>query len=544
MGLHGCQRRILWLLVIFSCCFALLGGRLFYLQVWRSEALSRRAVQQRFLTVSLPGGRGDIQDCHGRSLLDSRRRPALLAFPAHYRGRENEIIEALSPLQGIEKIAAPPHGVLPFWVGTGLSEQQIRQASSFPGLIAADREERYGPGVLAVHVVGYMNESEGTGAGGIEFALDRTLAPGLQKVIGAVVDGRVRLIPGLGYRQREPQISPKNVLLSLDRELQREVERIMEQHIRSGAVVVLDPSSGDILAMASRPTFQPSALASYLDRNDEALLNHALCAYQPGSVFKTVVAAAALEEGLAGLFQTFHCPGGITVDGHYFPCANLHRQERITFVEAFACSCNSVFIELALELGPEKLAAYARRFGVGKECGLPLEEQSGRFPRPEELLEPPAQANTALGQGQVMVTPLQAATMMAALANGGRRVHPRLVLALTDGFGHETARFWRQRGEKLLRPETVSKLKYLLHEVVVRGTAQAAATSEAPAAAKTGTAESGRYRGGNKLLNHWIAGFYPLEGPRAAVAVFADELREGTVQQVFGKIILYIENHH
>lgn len=545
MSLFECQRRALWLLMILSCCFLLLGGRLVYLQLLRGEAFSRQAVRQRFQSTFLYDGRGDIQDRSARSLLGGRQRISLLAFPIHYRGREEEIIRGLALLQGIEKIAAPPHETLPFWVKTELDESQIAAISSYPGLLAAVRKERYGPGALASHVVGYMVESEGRGASGIERAFDQTLSLGQQKIIGAVVDGRSRLIPGLGYREKEERLSPKNVLLSLDVDLQREVERIMDRRIRKGAVVVIDPANGDILAMASRPDFKAASLASYLNESNGALINRALCAYQPGSVFKVVVAAAALEEGLTSLFQTFHCSGGVTVDGLHIPCTNLHLKENITLVEAFAHSCNSVFINLALELGPEKVTAYARRFGLGEACGLPLtEEEGGNIPLPEELFSRRALANSAIGQGEVMVTPLQAAAMMAALANGGRRVQPRLVLALTDREGRETARFWAKRGERILSPATVNKLKYMLHEVMARGTAQAAATTDAPAAAKTGTAESGSFRSdGQQKLNYWIAGFYPLEGARAAVAVFADDLKEGTVKQAFGEIIYYLENN-
>ena len=541
MGLQGCRRRSLWLLMVLSLCFALLGGRLFYLQIWRSKMLAGRAVQQRFQCVSFSDGRGDIQDRHGLSLLDSRSRPGLLAFPAHYRGREEEIIGSLSSLEGIERIAAPPHEALPFWISTALDEEQAARLALYPGFVAAESRERYGPGALASHLVGYINESEGRGVSGIELAFDQTLSAGGARAVGALVDGRGRLITGLGYREREAQPLSKNVILSLDRELQREVERIMDRRIGSGAVVVLDPASGDILAMASRPGFHPSTLSAYLDKNNEALLKHALCAYQPGSVFKIVVAAAALEEGLTGLFQTFHCSGGITVEGRNFPCSNLHPRQKLTLAEAFAHSCNSVFIELALELGPDKLAEYARRFGLGEGCGLPLAEQAGYLPGPAVLAAPQAVANTALGQGDVMVTPLQAAVLVATVANGGYRPRPRLVLALTEEQRGETARFWSSRGERVLSPGTVNKLKFMLHEVVARGTAQATGRTALPAAAKTGTAESGRRHRGRERTNHWIAGFYPLEKARVAVAVFADDLREGTVQQVFGEIIARVE---
>ncbi|NLA11119.1 MAG: hypothetical protein GX883_03230, partial [Firmicutes bacterium] len=234
MSLHSCKRRALWLLLIFSCLFLLLGIRLLYLQLWRSDLLTRRAVEQRFQSVALPDGRGDIQDRRGLSLLDSRSYRGLLAFPTQYRGREKEIISALSLLPGIEQLAAPPHGVQPFWVGAALSERQSEQAAAYPGLLTALRRERYGPASLAEHVVGYMKESAGTGAGGIELSFDHTLSPGRKQAIGAVVDGKMRLIPGLGYREREAESTAKNVLLTLDRELQREVERIMERRIRSG----------------------------------------------------------------------------------------------------------------------------------------------------------------------------------------------------------------------------------------------------------------------------------------------------------------------
>ncbi len=544
MGLDDCRRRALRLLLLFACCFALLGGRLFYLQVLRGESLSRQAVRQRFQAVQLNDGRGDIQDRHGFSLLDGRRRLGLLAFPTQYRGREDEIIRGLSMLKGIGGIASPPHETLPFWVEPEISGSQAAAIAAYPGLVAAERRERYGPGTLASHVIGYMIESEGRGACGIEGALDRTLSLGQQKTIGAVVDRKGRLIPGLGYREKLEPGSPKNVLLTLDLELQRRVEQIMDRRIGRGAVVVIDPDSGDILAMASRPDFKASSLSSYLQESNGALINRALCAWQPGSLFKIVVAAAALEEGRASLFQNFSCSGGLDVDGLYFPCSNLHHKSELTLVEAFAHSCNSVFIELALELGPDKVTGYARRFGLGETCGLPLaEEEAGNIPLPEELYSRRAQANIAIGQGEVMVTPLQAAAMMAALANGGRRLQPRLVLALTDGQGRETARFWSGQGERVLSRATVNKLKYMLHEVVARGTARSAGATAAPAAAKTGTAESGRYINGREALNYWIAGFYPLEQARAAVAVFADDLKEGTVKDVFGEIIQYIENN-
>ncbi len=535
------QKRILWLLIGLSGIVFFLAGKLFYLQLVQGPSLTRSAVQQRFQSIILLEGRGDIQDRHGRSLLDGRRSIGLLAFPAQYRGSEEEIIHRLSSVNGIEKISSPPYGPLPFWVTPTLKQDVHTPLPTLPGLILASRVQRYGPDALARHAVGYLKESDGRGVSGIELSFDRELSAGQKTVLAALVDGRSRLIPGLGYRMRKEEPEAKNVVLAIDGDLQREVERIMNRRIRQGAVVVMDPWNGDILAMASRPDFNPGDLGGSLLQEYESFLNRALWEFQPGSVFKVVAAAAALKEGKAGLFQTYRCPGGITVGGLFFACSNLHQKQEITMVEAFAHSCNSYFINLALELGPETVAAYARRFGFGEVTGLPVGEKPGSLPAAADLSNPRAQANTAIGQGAVLATPLQVAAMFSVIANGGHKIQPRLVLALTDRYGREFRRFLPRRGQVLLSPVTVSQLKYLLMAVMEEGTGRRGNTTAAPAGAKTGTAESGRRRDGREVLNHWIAGFYPIEQAGAVIAVFADDLLEGTVSDVFGEITRYLE---
>jgi cell division protein FtsI/penicillin-binding protein 2 len=312
----------------------------------------------------------------------------------------------------------------------------------------------------------------------------------------------------------------------------------MDRYIARGAVVVMDPVNGDLLAGASRPDFDPGDISSSMQKNDGSLVNHLVSAYQPGSVFKTIVAAAALEEGRVNLFDPFYCPGGITVaEDLYIPCSFLHGKEQITLVEAFAHSCNSAFIELALDLGPELLYEYAAAFGCGAATGLPVGESAGRMPLPSEMAGPKEQANTAIGQGKVLTTPLQVAVIMAIIANGGRRVEPRLVKAITDAQGREIRSYLPRRGRRILSTATVNKLKYLLQAVVEQGTGQSANITGAAAGMKTGTAESGREEAsGRPILNYWAAGFYPLESTRAVIVVFADQMKAGTVTRVFGEI--------
>jgi penicillin-binding protein 2 len=540
--LVDCQKRILCLLIFFSCCIALLGIKLFKIQLLHGADFSQQAVRQRAQSMVILDGRGDIRDRYGRSLLDGRREVGLVAFPAQYRGLEEEILQNLKTVQGIERISAPPYGVLPFWVAPVIRDGLTPSLSALPGLIPAPNPQRYGPDALASHLVGYIRESEGKGVSGIERAFDDVLSRGQKTVLAALVDGRNRLIPGLGYRIRKDDDDSRNVVLAVDGALQREVERIMDRRIRQGAVVVMDPWNGDILAMASRPNFNAGTLVKSLSDGQDSLINRALWDYQPGSVFKTVVAAAALEEDLVTLFQTFRCTGGITVDGLFIPCSNLHGEQEITLVEAFAHSCNSVFIELALKLGPEKIDQYARCFGFGEPTGLPVGERPGLLPQLTELSNRRALANLAIGQGELLVTPIQMAAMMSAVANGGRQIKPRLVLGLTDPHGRDLKNFLPQRGGSILSPAAVNKIKYLLQAVAEQGTGRPANLKMLTTAGmKTGTAESGRLRDGRPVYNYWAAGFYPLDKAKAVVIVFADDFKEGSAAQVFGEIIRWME---
>lgn len=531
-----CRRRIFALMIVVAFCFILLIVKLFYLQVIKGPGYAREAVAQRANSLALLEGRGDILDRNGVSLLGSSKKVGLAAFPSQYSGLEEEIMACFPTMEGIEAIISPPNGSLPFWLSYPVRQNISADLNSLPGLIPVVRTERYGAGLLAAHVIGYLRESEGKGVSGIELAYDQALSRGQRRVIAALVDGKGRLIPGLGYRIQSDHKTSYNVTLSIDDSLQREVEKIMDARMVKGAVVVMDPWNGDILSMASRPDFHPGDITKNMQQGGDSLLNRVLWDYQPGSVFKLVVAAAALEENMISLFQTFRCRGGINVDGLYFPCSNLHRKEEITLAEAFAHSCNTVFIQLAIELGPDKIVAYGRELGLGEATGTPLGDREGLFPESGAVLSERAQANLAIGQGDMLTTPLQVAVLTAAVANGGQLVKPRLVMDLT-GEKSRVEYYPVKKRVSSLSPATANKLKYLMQQVVEYGTACSTHGVEGGAAAKTGTAESGRLFDGKPVYNRWITGFYPLEKPAAVIVVFAEDLKEGTVGDVFHQIV-------
>ncbi|MGE5598081.1 MAG: peptidoglycan D,D-transpeptidase FtsI family protein, partial [Bacteroidota bacterium] len=345
---------------------------------------------------------------------------------------------------------------------------------------------------------------------------------GAVPAVARIVDGQRRPLAGLGARLvRAPAAGGIDLLLTIDRRLQAAVDRIADRSLPRGAIVVMSPWTGEILALASRPSFDPRRPAAELRTPGAPFLNRALTAYHPGSIFKLVVLAAALEKDpdvFMRLFEdpgrlacghlTFHCPGG----GHGL----------MTLADALAFSCNTVFIRLALELGLTELVRTAERLGLGVPACLDLPgEALGCLP-PAEDGSPGSLANTALGQGAVTVTPLQVARMIGAVANGGRLVGGRILLGTADGKGRVRALAGGGAPVRVISARTARLMRIMMAGVIRYGTGRAAAVSMG-AAGKTGTAQSGTEDPDGRRVNHaWFAGFAPLSRPRYVVVVLAE----------------------
>lgn len=511
--------------------------RLTFIQIINSEELTKWAVRQRSQSIVLGHGRGDIQDRNERSLLNGAQEEAIVAFPSIYRGKEDLIGFDSSSKYIIDKILSPPHAQFPFIVERGrMGSLAFSPDHVIPGVVKVAVQGRYSSHVLAAHVVGHIRNSDGEGQKGIELFYNAELSSGQPPLLSAFVDGKKNLIGGLGIRLRNASsgyLQPYNVILTIDYDLQEYVEKIMDAHISQGAVVVMNPSTGDILAMASRPNYQPGCVEDYLGRKDGPFNNRGTISYQPGSVFKTVLAAAAFEEGLVSLFQDCSCYGAVELPEGRIPCPHVHPHADLTFTEAFAYSCNTTFIRLGQELGAEKIERYARLLGLGEEVGLPLGEDAGCIPSPDQLKNEIALANTSIGQGLVQITPIQAAQMMAIIANDGKKVKPRLVDSITDCRNRTVKRFSCDKGTRVLSYSTVNKLKFMLNSVTTYGTGSDAANLEYMVGGKTGTAQSGRRREGREVLNHWFTGMAPLENSRVVVAVFIEEKGNVSAAEIF-----------
>ena len=380
--------------------------------------------------------------------------------------------------------------------------------------IGLTRTHRVYPYPSLASVTGYYSLRYGTG--GLEASYDAPLR-------GADRDPFIRWVDGLLHRPGRGD----DVVTTIDLNLQRKVDEILGE--RRGAVVVMDPRTGEILALASHPTYDPNRLDEEWDALQAALgsplLNRATQGqYPPGSVFKTVTLAAALEEGLTDPTEVFtDATGTLPVGTFIVRCRNHPGRTRLTLGEAYAFSCNVAFAELGLRLGEKRLREYAGRFGIGQAPAVPLPVATGQladtYPLGEENL-----AMTAIGQGELLVSPLQMALVAATIANDGVRPAPRLVLEV-----------WRTRAEKMepvpppgepvrvVSRLTAWQVRAAMQQAVTEGWAQGAALPGVAVAGKTGTAQVGPLEQAVGPPPHsWFIGFAPADAPQVVVALVVE----------------------
>ncbi|HBS58486.1 MAG TPA: penicillin-binding protein 2 [Firmicutes bacterium] len=536
MGVFLFRGRLAALAFFFLCGWLLLVGKLFHLQVLENKKLAGLALAQRVQEVPVAVARGDILDRNGQALTNTSLHYSVLLFPGQIANKV-ETAESLSSyvqMPARQIVMQMQEFSRPFKLKTDVDAVSAGKVNSLgvPGVVAVEERLRYGFNNQAAHVLGYINASDNRGMSGIEQAFDSVLRTQQVEAVAALVDGGQQLIPGLGYKRiiLAGDKPPAHVVLTLDSQVQRKVEMVMDRRMKTGAVVVLQPYTGEILAMASRPGFNGNDLAACLNRPDAPLLNRAIAGFQPGSVFKVVVAAAALEEGVVTAEDMFYDPGYIDVGKLRFKGWNFDKggNGRISFMEAMAFSSNPVFIEVGLKLGADHLVDYARKFGFGSPTDIGLEaEAGGNVPDAEDMF-PGDLANMAIGQGQLEASPLQVASMIATVVNDGVRVTPRLVEKTIAYSGTTLRKFPVAAGKRIITKGTAAQLRTMLAATTKNGTGQGALAEKIETAGKTGSAETGRTDASGKGINHaWFAGYAPVKNPRYVIVVLVEEGRSG-----------------
>jgi penicillin-binding protein 2 len=427
-----------------------------------------------------------------------------------------------------------------------------------PNIVIQPHPVRYYPyGRLACHILGYLNEIDHwrltkladygyktkdiVGFGGVEEKYDYYLRQE-EGALSVEVDHRSRFVRVLGFR---PPRNGRDIQLTLDLKIQQIVEDYLRDRV--GSIVIIDPYSGQIIAMASSPDFNPSifinksqqSIEDILENLDAPLINRSISsAYPAGSVFKLIVATAALEKRKINLSTTFFCPGSIHIGRDKFACWDMHSTQDL--VNAITHSCNVFFYRTGLLTGAQLIHDYALKFGFAKTTSIDLPYEAGGFV-PDPLWKRIYRfkhwfdgdtANLSIGQGDLLVTPLQVARMMAVFANGGYLVNPYIVKSVD---GKDISGEKKRSIPLSLKPVTIEAIRRGLRNVVdsPTGTASILSSLAVPVAGKTGTAQVSQ-----GAPHGWLVGFFPYKKPKFVICVFLEHGGSGLAASILTKQII------
>jgi len=393
--------------------------------------------------------------------------------------------------------------------------------------------KRYYDKYPAIHTIGYIDEN-GVAQTGLELAFDNILKTNTQLCVSFYVDAARRAISGIEYETMGSfEEIKKGVVTTLNNKIQQICDEAADLYIKSGAIVIIDTKTGEILALSSRPAFSPLQL-SQVDSFSGAFINRCFSAFNVGSAFKIIDTAVYLENG--GLWDSkLFCNGSITVGNNVISCQKTTGHGNISLDTAFSDSCNVFFIKLALELGKDKILQSAMDFGLGDKTVLyeGLISKAGNLPSLKNLSAKAALANFSIGQGELLATPLQIASIIQTVCNDGIRFEPSLIKGFVDEQGQLSAEPQKE-GKRIISKNTSKTIQQLMINTVEYGSGARAKPDSGGAGVKTATAQTGN----PENLNGWIAGFFPAESPKYAVAVLVEKAVSGA--RSAGPVFKYI----
>ena len=397
---------------------------------------------------------------------------------------------------------------------------------------------RYQENQPAVHFVGYINEKDGVGASGIEKEFNDILSK-KKKVVYASVDGRRMIIPGLGISStvENPDCG---VITTLDLNIQKKAEQVLKDSGHSGSITVLDAKTGEVLAGASTPAYNPTRVETYLYSNNEEFLNKVTQSlYPPGSIFKIIVAAAALENKTISEDSQFFCQGYEEINGIRINCSKEEGHGELSLRDAFAKSCNSAFIQIGQMTGADQIIEMARAFGIGERSFHSyVEEKTGNLPG-EYDIQGAGIGNLSIGQGKLLITPAQAARVTAIIASGGIDHGLSLIKGTTENG--EIQYEEKRPSKRVLSKQTSDLITEMMIDTVNYGTANNLTGAGISIAGKTGSAEASYH--GEMVVHGWFTGFFPADDPEYVITVFIESGGSGRASAVplFQQMVEYLK---
>ena len=595
-------------LVFFVVLLAALTGRLFFIQVMCHEEYSEAATSQYEMVIEGIDTRGQIFDRNMKPVTGGSCQYYYIIKKERMTDAGAELLAAIDA----GRLTSDDSRYLVYRSEMYSEEINERLKSDFNAYVFCSTS-RYSDIQPACHLVGYLNQSEKRGVSGLEYMFEERLKAGKNQLV-LTADAAGNILPGRApYIRNEESAAPadNSIVTSIELGLQKKCEELMADACRnsaesgrqapdstqepesgpeydggpeyddgSGACIVTDAVSGEILAMVSVPTFNPNRIAECLQSDGDCLINKALQAsYPPGSIFKLVAAAAAIENGFCTAERKYECSGETEVEGVKVSCSTAPEggHGMINMNEAMAHSCNCYFAQLGRDIGRNAILDMASRLGLGSRVmeGYP-EENAGFVPDAAET-DPQEISNISIGQGRLLTTPLQISRLTAIIAGGGAS-RPLHVLAGRSGLSSSetispasvASALAEVCGANIIKAsastaatdgisrqyisqQTAQTLQTMMRGVMTNGTASSKAW-EIPVWGKSGTAEASR--GGRVVKDCWFTGFCDIALPRGeahdtgqtkrfVITVFVEDGVSGsaTALPVFRKITEYLSAH-
>ena len=545
--------RIRYIFLITLILFVFIIARVFYIQVFKYNKLNNLAESLWSRNLPITADRGVITDRNGKELATNITTTSLVLIPNQIKNKD-EVSKKLADILGVSKEDMDKH------VNKKTSMERVhpegRQLNyetaekirdlNYDGVYLVKESKRYYPyGSLLSHVLGYVG-IDNQGLSGIELEYDKYLT-GSDGAIKYFSDGKGNRLK-LNEFYEKPQAGV-NIELTIDLDIQQSIERELDNVIAKynpehALIVAMNPKTGEILGMSSRPNFDPNNYKQY----DSETINRNLpiwMTYEPGSTFKIITLTASIEEQTVNLFEDQYTDtGGITVEGSRIKCWKSGGHGTQTFLQVVENSCNPGFVVMGQRLGTSTLFNYIHKFGFGKKTGIDLNGESSGILFKEQNVGPVELATTSFGQG-ISVTPIQQVKAVSAAINGGSLYTPYIVGALKEPETNSVIKAVTANKEaQVISEDTSALVRHALESVVANGSGRNAYIENYRVGGKTGTAQKvqdGRYMSGNYILS--FMGFMPANDPEIVVYVAVDHPQGitqygGTVSAPIAKNVL------
>ena len=485
-----------------------------------NKQISTSSYYDNSRSIALDTSRGMFYDRNMKKLVNSQSEQITVCLPT------TDALKSVSPYLTEENQKKLYENMRDYKVSILKTENAFNETSVKSTRIT----RRYSINQPCVHIVGHLDEN-GNGANALERAYDNYLSMNngeLRAKWNVDAQGHILLGNGIDF-ESDNYLSPAGIQLTIDLEIQRIAENLLLQNeINRGAIVIINGDTSEILACASVPEFNPLNLGEALNNENSPFINRGFTPYSIGSVFKPIVAIAALESNIE---IQHNCTGSIEIGDTVFSCSNNTAHGIVDLKSAMEQSCNTYFIALGQMVGNEKILSICSALGIDKELEIADDffVKSGTLPQKSTVNSPAALANISFGQGELLASPIHMAVAYASIVNGGYYREPIIVKGIIDKNGNTIQHAEINDGYKIFNSDTSTKISSILRSVVTNGNGYRANSQIVDTYGKTATAQSGWFENDREINHTWFCGYFNINNINYVAVVFKEDGISGAV---------------